>query len=379
MTMPEESAILNKLVQDGNVAAVRRYLDSSLAGEKITRPVWEHVRTATIAGNGDMMRLLVTWGAAPTVAQLLAFASSRGDQFAEDLQRLRLAGLNVPELPDLPAPAKTASSQAQQESNPDPVDQIPDEWKAVLKGFQTAGKSPEALLAGGALRDLFNGRAVKDVDIFMRRPAFGMSEQKVISRAFAAAGVKLENSEFSMKEYPERFRSGKIKNVFGETTAWTLVSQDSKTEYNVIFMTSGFADIMRKSAARGYANREDILMLSLFDVGLCQIGFDGEEIVRTKAYVVDAANKTLTLLRPKDTTVDHLERLTEKYKDFEPDAALRDFLQSARAPKKKYGLRGKKLYDMSLYGTKPSAPRPRKTLYGRPVKSLYGSRRRAMY
>src|ERR1035437_7664894 len=52
------------------------------------------------------------------------------------------------------------------------VQEIPQDWKDVLARVQ--GAFPGAIIAGGALRDLYHGKPVKDVDIFIPIENFGI-------------------------------------------------------------------------------------------------------------------------------------------------------------------------------------------------------------
>lgn len=49
----------------------------------------------------------------------------------------------------------------------------------------------EAVIAGGALRDLFNQRAVRDVDIFLKGRGGKEENRKFLQEAFAAVGLDI--------------------------------------------------------------------------------------------------------------------------------------------------------------------------------------------
>src|SRR3546814_2316422 len=59
-------------------------------------------------------------------------------------------------------------------------------------------------------------------------------------------------------------------------------------------------------------------LLERLDFGICQIGFDGTDVIRTPAYVRDRDNQTFTLIRcdnadQKERSRQRFERLSVKY------------------------------------------------------------------
>ncbi len=328
------------LVRLGNVDAVRRYFDESLHGRDITRPAWQHLRAAVEAYNVPMAKLLVTWGAQPTIADLETLARERnGEKAVKDILCMRLAGVNLHNLPatlaqeqqntpaakDAPAPPARKSSQLT-------PDKIPQEWKDVLRAIQKAGAS-EAMIAGGALRDLANGRTVKDVDIFL---ADRWMNKRLIKKAFAALGLTIHNQMVSegYGKVAKKMTRG-TKDAFNEVTksmkrdsygqifehkkvkegaeAWTVIAGPDKTEYNIVFLKGEFGKELRRKALEGTAAT---LLLEQFDIGICQIAYNGNSVFMLKTFMDDVDNKTLTLVRPNHSSKAHIERVAKKYPDF---------------------------------------------------------------
>lgn len=328
------------LVRLGNVDAVRRYFDESLHGREITRPAWPHLRAAVEAYNVPMAKLLVTWGAQATTGELETLIAERGDKAVKDVLCLRLAGVNLHDLPavtqtveqnNLPAQDQTAPPAAV--ATPSIADKIPQEWKDVLSAIQQAGAG-EALIAGGALRDLANDRPVKDVDIFL---ADRWMNKRLIVKAFAAAGLVIHNQMVSegYGAVAKKMTRG-TKEAFNEVTktmkrdgygqifehkkvkegaeAWTVIAGPGKTEYNIVFIKGEMGKDMKREKASG--GSAATLLLEQFDIGLCQIAYDGAHVRTLKPFDTDLNNKTLTLVRPNHSSKAHIERVAKKYPDF---------------------------------------------------------------
>jgi hypothetical protein len=176
--------------------------------------------------------------------------------------------------------------------------QIPAKWVAVLAAIQVA--APEAFLAGGALRDLDLGREVKDLDIFVSEAGYGAAQVVLSQLDYAPANrqcLDYVGADFSVVEGREFKREGEVT-------------------VNLVCLRADF----------GFPSG-----LYRFDLGLCQIGFDGREVVKTAAYIEDATNKTLTVLRCESVdqmvrTEQRVERLQAKFPDW-PSIIPAEFAQ----------------------------------------------------
>jgi hypothetical protein len=144
--------------------------------------------------------------------------------------------------------------------------QIPELWTKYLSEVQEI--FPQAVIAGGCLRDLYCGldiSNVKDVDIFLPNP-----------------------SDADIAKLSERY-AGQLK-------------RDLKGSYGNL-CNSDIAGILTICSHRG----PDIEVIGLnlpveqipgrFDIGICQIWYDGKDIHTTEAFKSDVENKTFTLLR----------------------------------------------------------------------------------
>ena len=158
------------------------------------------------------------------------------------------------------------------------------------------GGFPEALAAGGALRDWLNGRAesVKDVDIFIQdQPMYlaklcecliGYTHRKVVVPRHVAQYMQFE----------------------GVVCVHEFVSPLHPAPVQVVVMN-------RKV--------EPVFTIQRHDFGICQIGFDGETIYTTPEYEKDQQNHTFTLVRCRDDrdlarSMQRWGRLKERYQDW---------------------------------------------------------------
>ena len=139
---------------------------------------------------------------------------------------------------------------------------LPDEYKKAL-AFVKA-KCPEAVIAGGCLRDLHTGKEVKDIDIFVIAQLGDAPElfggEAVSSEEFDDYDGQgdihyVENIELDGVEYPVQ-----IIHLY----------QDERLD----------ADFLKRAVER-------------VDLGFCQVGFDGLTFYSTDLYVDDMKNKTI--------------------------------------------------------------------------------------
>ncbi|MEZ0226595.1 MAG: hypothetical protein ACAH83_18705 [Alphaproteobacteria bacterium] len=342
--------MLSELVANGDIARVREYFDSVFWEDRKERPGWGHLRIALLREDRPMLRLLHTWGAAPTDDDMAKFRAVARDKYPDYLKLLRAAGLRPSntvweELPASGTP--TAADEALfSETNfkkdaAKMLDQVPQEWRRLLQTFQGAG-ADEAVIAGGALRDLFNQKQIRDVDIFLRTQGNKKKNKKFLKEIFEAAGLNVVEQDCGYDGYSrltDKFPEPRTEAASADTNgvtrerkmeSWKIVAGPAKTEYNIIFVD----DSLDKRLAQETSKREQRSLftgglLDSFDVGLCQIACDGQEVVSTPAYRDDVKHQRVSLLRPNSSTEEHLKRVVKKYEGWQ----LNPEAQKAMVPK----------------------------------------------
>ncbi|MDI1228107.1 MAG: hypothetical protein PSY14_10525 [bacterium] len=342
---------LSEIVAKGDIGEAREFFDKAFWQNRQDPPEWKHMRLALMREDAPMIRLLATWGAHPNEEDMAALRAAMGDKYLRYVQLLRQAGLRSNGQPweevtpsTTPAPANDpVAGQAFVDGRfvDQRIEQIPQEWRKVLATFHAAGSS-EAVIAGGALRDLFNKRPIRDVDIFMRSQGSQKKNRAYLKEIFNAAGLSVKEQEFRRSDgygfsvhkeaFPEpKSHVEKDFDIAKRTRAlesWKLVAGPAETEYNVIFVEDTLDRKLVKETSR-FEGKSIFVggLLDAFDIGITQIASDGEEIVSTRAYDEDVRLKRLTLTRPNDATVDHAQRIIAKYPDFEQSAELKELLK----------------------------------------------------
>jgi len=341
---------LSELVAGGNIDQVRAYFDKVFWEGRKERPGWEHLRIAVLREDRPMVRLLNTWGAEPSDEDLARFRILAQDKYEGYLKLMRAAGLRPKNLKWEEIPAASPSAVTGREEtlyeeitgkrdDSERLKKIPTEWTAVLGAIHATGAN-EAIIAGGALRDLFNAKAIKDVDIFLRDRGSEKKNRKFIEAAFAQSGLQVneqitsQDSYGTVKEkFPDPLARSETATTQGVTRerhmqSWRIVAGPAKTLYNVIFINDSLDKQLSASATA--AEQRSIFtggLLEAFDLGLCQIASDGKEIVSTPAYKDDVKHKRIMLCNPLTSTEDHLKRVTDKYADWEKTAEVKKALQ----------------------------------------------------
>ncbi len=128
--------------------------------------------------------------------------------------------------------------------------EIPEQWCEALRQVQEVDRN--AIIAGGALRDLCTGHEVKDVDVFTT----------------AQPIWDIPNPESSDKDYE------------GMQYVQAIISYDAQPyPFNVIIIKpTDWVDLLRS-----------------FDFGICQIGFDGKQLLKTQEFLWDVKNTLFTM------------------------------------------------------------------------------------
>lgn len=346
---PQYTDALTHSVAQGDMAGARAHFDNVLWGNDNKRPTWDHLKIAVLNADVAMARLLVTWGARATADDLAALQKSAPKKYPEYLQTLRRSGHGVSPkaLRDsLAAAAALPPEETNESVQPYQgrtlidgghidrrAEKLPREWRQLLHTMQATG-APEALIGGGALRDLFNDRAIKDVDIFLQTRGSEKKNRRFLEKAFAAATLPVHRQRVSMgysdiaTEFPDPSHGTFIQRISrgyatiraaSNSEAWTVIAGPDKTEYNIVFIDGPLGDALAKVGRQQSATNNvsaAALMIKHFDFGICQIGFDGADLHSTPAYEQDVKKKTITLQKDNGTSAQHLQRIVKKYPDY---------------------------------------------------------------
>lgn len=353
-SQPEFSDELSGYVARGNIGMVRKYFDDVLWEQNPERPTWEHLKLAILREDKAIAKLLVTWGARATEDGLAELQRMDPKKYPDYLKVLRHAGHGM-------TAEKIAAGQKIAEKAKDRndslsediirsfiddkfvdhrINQLPREWRKTLQAFHATG-AKEAVIAGGALRDTFNKRAVKDVDVFLKSRGSVKKNRKFLKQVFAAAELRLIEQPVYTGGYDDDMQAlpDPTKGIFvpqkrhgyGSITpetrseSWVVKAGPHKTEYNIVFMEGPLADAMTRAVADNRTPAKQTI--SAFDLGLCQIGYDGDAIVTTEQYRKDVAQKTIEIDNGNPSTLNHVERIRKKYDDWKIGKDLAKMIQ----------------------------------------------------
>lgn len=172
--------------------------------------------------------------------------------------------------------------------------QIPQSWSDVLAAIQQV--CPDAVMAGGCLRDLDNERPIKDIDIFVR--GRGYDELKRVCDRLSNAGLECASVDTDSL-YP--VGDGELTGFF--TVCFPKIEQPIQ----IIMVDWPTDEIVER-----------------FDYGICRIAFDGQKIIRPTEYEEDKAAEVFRLRRPREgqeliASVHRYARLIQKYEGWKFD------------------------------------------------------------
>ena len=169
---------------------------------------------------------------------------------------------------------------------------IPEEWTIQINTIRK--KFPDAVIAGGCLRDLFTGQAehIKDIDVFL------------------PMSTEAEVTEYINLERPDQI-------IINKMTNYGNMANDDVTAVFSTNITAGDTPIEFIAV-----NVTPDNVLTRFDFGICQIQYDGTLVSYTDQFAQDLENKQFTIVRADNhdqfnRTRKRFERLTSaKYKDY---------------------------------------------------------------
>jgi len=153
---------------------------------------------------------------------------------------------------------------------------IPPSWGALLRSIRAV--CPTAVLAGGALRDLDNGREVKDLDIFI----YADSDKQAFSgiRDLTAAGFEVS--------YDETFEGGKA------------YPEDQNLE---VIQIADLEPVEGWAVQLIFVRWDTARIIDRFDYGICQMSWDGEVLTKGEHYEADKAAQVFRLRRARPTPI----------------------------------------------------------------------------
>lgn len=167
-------------------------------------------------------------------------------------------------------------------------------YKNILSEFHNAGY-PSAVIAGGAMRDLTFGRAIKDIDVFI-----SYEDDKRVSQ------FDVDNRSYIYKEFSGYMNIPDVGRIYSVEQQNNNVN-DINYNIEVISMDKGMSPFDR---------------IDTFDFGICQIAFNGSEIYKTEHFKHDEQNKTVTLVYCENqhewdrSTYRYERSLSKKYSEF---------------------------------------------------------------
>lgn len=166
-----------------------------------------------------------------------------------------------------------------------------DAFTAILRAVREMFPESHPVIGGGALRDAFHGRPIKDVDVFMRAT-----------------------------EFPFGLSHPHLKQLIPASIGTYALRSDMHGVWDVSLPIQGF-EVQLIVAEFDYAAD----LAKTFDLGLSRITFDGEDVFYSDDFIRDSHAKVFRILRADDdgqTTRSErrIERLLQKYPEFKAAA-----------------------------------------------------------
>lgn len=166
---------------------------------------------------------------------------------------------------------------------------VPEGWRQALLAVQKF--YPSAVIAGGALRDLDNGREVKDIDIFVH--GCGADDlDECFKRIGALKGFDPQPIDPD-KVYPV----GDMNDLVGH---FDVVVRGLDVPVQII-MLRNHCDVVAR-----------------IDYGICRISYDGATLTKTREYLRDQQDQVFRMRQERHgfelaASVHRYARLVQKY------------------------------------------------------------------
>lgn len=179
----------------------------------------------------------------------------------------------------------------------------PAEWVELLDELNKKEKM-HAVIAGGAVRDLYCGRQPKDIDIFVC----------VDEGSPSLIGAKLSNQNFyswtMQGEGSPEYDAAATGTRF-ILNAWEIKRPRGLWPY--IWPFGGYKTPLNLIYCAKWPSVHELL--DGFDFGLCQAAYDGKNFITTEAFMLDYKNQHFTMTHGRNfkKSMQRYERISQRY------------------------------------------------------------------
>lgn len=175
---------------------------------------------------------------------------------------------------------------------------IPTDWLDILAEIQVV--CPSAVIAGGALRDLWLGVPVKDIDIFIE--CGGMDEAEGLFQKLGGQPPE--------KEWDAGLSDVTEAGLYPESMKEVILVEDYPRE------TKDGLPVQLI-----FVNWKTHRITARFDIGICRIATDGTTLTVDEGFDEDVMNKALNIRRCNNkwmlgASISRIIRLLKKYPDW---------------------------------------------------------------
>jgi hypothetical protein len=160
-------------------------------------------------------------------------------------------------------------------------------FREILQEVQVMFPGATAVIGGGALRDAYHDRPIKDVDVFLRA-----------------------------KDFPNGLNHRLIKQLIPPSVSSYALRSDMHGVYDCLPLMQGY---QVQFILADFNDRIDLA--NTFDLGLSRITYDGNKLYLHPDFVEDSDAKQFRILRADDDgqtirSERRIDRLLTKYPDF---------------------------------------------------------------
>lgn len=195
---------------------------------------------------------------------------------------------------------------------------IPANWQDVLCKIRAV--YPNAIIGGGALRDLHHGKPAKDIDIFIPVSIWAEVEVPFVVGYDASWGeivagtTPCDPAHIQWSTLASLFQCEvrlKFNSVYGRDGN---LPRDVMAVYNVRINDETFEVIF-------VMQPEGTSTINWFDLSICQIGYDGSEVFTTEAFNQTLQDKTIRIMNVNrvDRQAKRMARMLTKYPEYKSE------------------------------------------------------------